>query len=93
MSLVDWAVLVLAVSWLGALAGAGVLFGMAYSLADGGEPTGPDLASPECCEGFERLRAAVASADIETEPGLPSADLIDCWSIWPDAPLAKDGRR
>ncbi|MFJ2292146.1 hypothetical protein ACIOG7_10600 [Streptomyces sp. NPDC087894] len=29
----------------------------------------------------------------ETEPGLPSADLGDCWSIWPDAPLARDVRR
>ncbi len=40
-------------------------------------------------------RDAIATADIETEPGGPSADLIDCWGIWPDAPIhtGEDGPR
>ncbi|MFI0530273.1 hypothetical protein ACH3XX_09515 [Streptomyces scabiei] len=36
-------------------------------------------------EGLERMRAAVADARRETEPGGPSPDLTRCREIWPDA--------
>ncbi|MFE0036792.1 hypothetical protein [Streptomyces sp. NPDC059015] len=39
---------------------------------------------------FEPMREAFATAVRETEPGRPSAELVDCWEIWPDAPLAHD---
>ncbi|MFC8625656.1 hypothetical protein [Streptomyces anulatus] len=86
MSLVEWVVIGLVLAWAATIAGAGVLFRIAYvSLTD----------EDDFAAGLDRLRAAIATADIETEPGGPSADLIDCWGIWPDAPIhtGEDGTR
>lgn len=96
MTLIEWVFVGLVVCWLGVLAASGYLYVLAYrALADDEQPaeTEPVLFAAEYMAGLDRLRAAIAEADMETEPGAPSADLIDCWGIWPDAPLAKDGRR
>ncbi|MBE4783955.1 MULTISPECIES: hypothetical protein [Streptomyces] len=45
---------------------------------------GPRL-RPSYAEGLERMRAAVAGAHRETQPGAPSSDLTQCQEIWPDA--------
>ncbi|MET7412474.1 hypothetical protein [Streptomyces rubiginosohelvolus] len=86
MSIVEWVVIGLVAAWFAVIAGAAVLFRNAHvSLAD----------KDDFAAGLDRLRAAIATADIETEPGGPSADLIDCWGIWPDAPIhtGEDGPR
>ncbi|MYR93059.1 MULTISPECIES: hypothetical protein [unclassified Streptomyces] len=86
MSIVEWVVIGLVAAWAAVIAGAGVLFRIAYV----------SLTSEDTLAvGLDRLRAAIATADIETEPGGPSADLIDCWGIWPDAPIhtGEDGTR
>ncbi|MFB7228478.1 hypothetical protein ACFCY9_12250 [Streptomyces fimicarius] len=86
MNVVEWVVIGLVACWFAVIAGAAVLFRIAYvSLA----------AEDDFTAGLDRLRAAIATADIETEPGGPSADLIDCWGIWPDAPIhtGEDGTR
>ncbi|MEQ4610647.1 hypothetical protein ABMX48_31540 [Streptomyces cavourensis] len=86
MSIVEWVVIGLVAAWAATIAGAGVLFRNAYV----------SLAHEDDSEAsLDRLRAAIATADIETEPGGPSADLIDCWGIWPDAPIhtGEDGPR
>ncbi|MFJ1858792.1 hypothetical protein ACIOHA_15955 [Streptomyces anulatus] len=86
MNLVEWVVIGLVACWAAAIAGSAVLFRIAYvSLTD----------EDDFAAGLDRLRAAIATADIETEPGGPSADLIDCWGIWPDAPIhaGEDGTR
>ncbi|MGW3330571.1 hypothetical protein ACWDF9_08525 [Streptomyces rubiginosohelvolus] len=86
MSIVEWVVIGLVACWFAVIAGSAVLFRNAYlSLA----------AEDDFAAGLDRLRAAIATADIETEPGGPSADLIDCWGIWPDAPIhtGEDGTR
>ncbi|MEV0090391.1 hypothetical protein [Streptomyces sp. NPDC050738] len=41
--------------------------------------------------GFDAMKAAVLTANRETEPGGPSADLIDCWGVWSDAPRFPKG--
>ncbi|XMN09352.1 hypothetical protein ACK8N7_26580 [Streptomyces griseobrunneus] len=81
MSIVEWVVIGLVTAWAAAIAGAGVLLRIADE---------DDFAA-----GLDRLRTAIATADIETEPGGPSAELIDCWAIWPDAPThaGEDGTR
>ncbi|MER5677401.1 hypothetical protein ACFWZZ_00470 [[Kitasatospora] papulosa] len=88
----DWAVLVLALSWLGVCV---CLIGRDRAMAADETPTEPVLFAADYMPGFERLRTAIAEADMETEPGAPSADLIDCWAIWPDAPThaGEDGTR
>lgn len=85
MSIVEWVVIGLVVCWAAVIAGAGVLLRVAAE----------DLDADDFAAGLDRLRAAIATADIETEPGGPSADLIDCWGIWPDAPIhaGEDGTR
>ncbi len=78
MSIVEWVVIGLVAAWAAVIAGVAALFRNAYlSLAD----------KDYFAAGLDRLRAAIATADIQTEPGGPSADLIDCWGIWPDAPI------
>ncbi|MET9973891.1 hypothetical protein ACFYOI_03755 [Streptomyces microflavus] len=85
MSIVEWVVIGLVAAWAAAIAGAGVLLRIAAE----------DLDADDFAAGLDRLRTAIATADIETEPGGPSAELIDCWAIWPDAPThaGEDGTR
>ncbi|WP_267244393.1 hypothetical protein [Streptomyces sp. PR69] len=79
-----WGASILAVLW------------MAWSAHRNNEPEHEEPAvEPEdfargYMDTFDPMREAVASAHRETEPGGPSADLIDCWAIWPDAPSAAD---
>ncbi|ARF62857.1 hypothetical protein B1H20_16775 [Streptomyces violaceoruber] len=82
MSVFEWVVIGLVACWAAVIAGAGVLLRIAAEEDD-------------FEAGLDRLRAAIATADIETAPGGPSADLIDCWGIWPDAPIhiGEDGTR
>ncbi|MFD8687802.1 hypothetical protein [Streptomyces sp. NPDC059651] len=92
MSIAQWVGIVLAVCWAGALLCAAGLCRVAMQ-ADAEEEQ--PLFAAGYVEGLDRLRAAIADARIETAPGAPSADLIDCWSIWPDAPthVGEDGTR
>jgi hypothetical protein len=68
------------------------LFGMlrAASLADcdceGRDSSDEALFAENYLVGWDGLRTAVLTGDRETTPGGPSADLIDCWGLWPDAP-------
>ncbi|MGW7196610.1 hypothetical protein [Streptomyces chryseus] len=59
------------------------------------EPTDEDsdgLFAADYTTEFEAMRSAFATAVRETEPGQPSADLSDCWGIWPDAtPVGEEG--
>lgn len=61
----------------------------AASLADC-DCEGRDTEEPLFAEGwmadFETMHPAVLASNWETAPGGPSADLIDCWGLWPDAP-------
>lgn len=93
MSICQWFAVVLAVAWAGTLFCAVGLCRVALT-ADA-EDERPELFAAGYVEGLDRLRAAIADARIETAPGAPSADLIDCWSIWPDAPthVGEDGTR
>ncbi|MGW1661019.1 hypothetical protein [Streptomyces microflavus] len=85
MSIVEWVVIGLVAAWAAVIAGADILLRIADQ----------DLDADDFAAGLDRLRAAIATADIETEPGGPSAELIDCWAIWPDAPThaGEDGTR
>ncbi|MFE2112007.1 hypothetical protein ACFXAY_01255 [Streptomyces microflavus] len=85
MSIVEWVVIGLVAAWAAVIAGADILLRIADK----------DLDADDFAAGLDRLRAAIATADIETEPGGPSAELIDCWAIWPDAPThaGEDGTR
>ncbi|MEU2797673.1 hypothetical protein [Streptomyces sp. NPDC007117] len=87
MSIVEWAVIGLVLTWAVVALTADVVARIACALAAHDDT--------EFNAGLDRLRAAIATADIETEPGGPSADLIDCWGIWPDAPIhtGEDGPR
>ncbi|CAM5365236.1 hypothetical protein I6J39_16730 [Streptomyces californicus] len=79
MNVFEWIVIGLVLTWAVVTLAAGVVARIAYSLGRHDDS--------EFTVGLDRLRAAIATADIETEPGGPSADLIDCWGIWPDAPI------
>jgi hypothetical protein len=59
------------------------------ALATGDEEPDAEFASGYMAA-FEPMRDAIATAHLETEPGGPSADLVHCWAIWPDAPLAAE---
>ncbi|MFE1329715.1 hypothetical protein [Streptomyces microflavus] len=85
MSIAEWVVIGLVAAWAAVIAGADILLRIADQ----------DLDADDFAAGLDRLRAAIATADIETEPGGPSAELIDCWAIWPDAPThaGEDGTR
>ncbi|MFE4647697.1 hypothetical protein [Streptomyces sp. NPDC056707] len=93
MSVCQWFGAVLTVVWAGTLIGAVALFRVAKQTDE--DDVQPELFAANYVEGLDRLRAALAEADRETEPGGPSADLIDCWGIWPDAPThaGEDGTR
>lgn len=92
MSIAQWVGIALAVAWAGTLFCAVGLCRVAMQDDDAEQP---ELFAAGYVEGLDRLRAAIATARIETTPGDPSADLIDCWSIWPDAPThaGEDGTR
>lgn len=53
--------------------------------ADDEDTDRPALFTEEHLATFERMRAAIETADRQTAPGLASADLIDCFWIWPEA--------
>ncbi|WP_327710077.1 hypothetical protein OG912_17010 [Streptomyces sp. NBC_00464] len=93
MSIAEWVGIVLAVCWAGTLFCAVGLCRVAMQDDDADEQ--PVLFAAGYVEGLDRLRVAIAEARIETAPGNPSADLTDCWSIWPDAPThaGEDGTR
>lgn len=83
MTGVEIAATVCVVAWVCFLAClVGLLHTVLTTCADG---TPEDVAADPLAPGFERLRTAITPAGHETDPGQPSADLIDCWGIWPDA--------
>jgi hypothetical protein len=85
MTGVEIAATVCVVAWVGFLA---CIVGLLHTvLRSGAAGTREDVAADALTltHGFERLRTAIAAAGHETDPGQPSADLIDCWGIWPDA--------
>lgn len=89
MSICQWVAVVLAATWAASLFCAVGLFRVAMEPDE--VDAQPELFAAGYVEDFERLRAAVADARMEMAPGDPSADLIDCWSIWPDAPTHAGG--
>ncbi|MGD6761385.1 hypothetical protein ACOKM5_20840 [Streptomyces sp. BH097] len=63
------------------------IFVFAYCLTGSPRPIAPLPEQPTYEEGLEQMRAAVAGAYREHEPGLSiSPDLVDCWLIWSDPP-------
>lgn len=93
MTACQWFGAVLTVTWAGTLIGAVALFRVAKQADE--DDVQPELFAADHVEGLDRLRTAITNARMETEPGAPSADLIDCWGIWPDAPThtGEDGTR
>lgn len=79
MNVFEWIIIGLVLTWAVVALAADVFSRISHAL------TRHDDA--EFTVGLDRLRTAIATADIETKPGGPSADLIDCWGIWPDAPI------
>jgi hypothetical protein len=63
------------------------LFALTWHAATLRRTTGPrgPRCRPSYAEGLERMRAAVADARRETQPGAPSPDLTRCREIWPGA--------